>query len=146
MAVVANEEPAQITLSCSDSLLHHSSQDTPCESGTIASNSRQGSWYGQQVGPTKFPQLPRQRAVADKMFKCDVPNCKRKDGFLTLKDLERHKTSVHHIRPNHGEDDMFKCSVAGCPKASNVWKGLDSFLYHLNRVHKGCDVDEMVRR
>ncbi|KAF9894221.1 hypothetical protein FE257_007723 [Aspergillus nanangensis] len=42
-----------------------------------------------------------------KLFKCDIPNCTRKEGFGTINDLARHKKCVHKKEPERGPKVLY---------------------------------------
>ncbi|KAI1941790.1 hypothetical protein LOZ66_001271 [Ophidiomyces ophidiicola] len=97
------------------------------------------------VGKTRS-ELKKHTDRHEKPYKCDISGCKRSQGFATPNDLDRHRKSVHGILPTHGTDKVFRCFVRNCSKALKVWPRADNFRQHLTRVHKGCNVDEMLRK
>ncbi|TPX25075.1 hypothetical protein DIZ76_010524 [Coccidioides immitis] len=92
------------------------------------------------IGKTRS-DLKKHTDRHEKRFKCDVPNCKRKDGFATSNDLNRHLKAVH----KSGMGKIYRCFVRGCAKSQKDWLRLDNFRAHLQNVHKDCNVGEMVR-
>ncbi|KAN0086814.1 hypothetical protein V8E54_000502 [Elaphomyces granulatus] len=81
-----------------------------------------------------------------KQFKCDEPNCTRKDGFGTINDLERHKKCVHHKVPDRGPKKKYMCFGENCPRENKLWPRLDNFRQHLIRIHSTEDQDLLLRR
>ena len=81
-----------------------------------------------------------------KLFKCDVPNCPRKDGFGTINDLARHKKCVHNKEPERGPKMMYMCFGTNCPRPNKRWPRLDNFKQHLNRMHHEEDGDVLLKK
>ncbi|KAJ5177517.1 Zinc finger C2H2 [Penicillium coprophilum] len=81
-----------------------------------------------------------------KLFKCDVPNCPRKDGFGTINDLARHKKCVHNKEPERGPKMMYMCFGAHCPRPNKKWPRLDNFKQHLNRMHQEEDGEALLKK
>ncbi|KAL3252730.1 hypothetical protein ABHI18_009921 [Aspergillus niger] len=81
-----------------------------------------------------------------KLFKCDEPNCTRKEGFGTINDLARHKKCVHKQEPERGPKVLYMCFGHNCPRRNKKWPRLDNFRQHLARMHSDEDVDELLRR
>ncbi|KAJ5199635.1 Zinc finger C2H2 [Penicillium cf. griseofulvum] len=81
-----------------------------------------------------------------KLFKCDVPNCPRKDGFGTINDLARHKKCVHNKEPERGPKMMYMCFGTNCPRPNKRWPRLDNFKQHLNRMHHEEDGEELLKK
>ncbi|EEP76650.1 predicted protein [Uncinocarpus reesii 1704] len=104
------------------------------------------NWTGKtQCDLNQFPTRRKHMDRHEKRFKCDIADCRRREGFATPNDLDRHRKSVHGILPKHGSVKVFKCFVRGCSKRDKIWPRPDNFRQHLTRVHKGCNVKEMVR-
>jgi hypothetical protein len=82
--------------------------------------------------------------IHNKPHKCDIAGCTRTDGFGTVNDLNRHKACVHGIRLRVTRS--FKCAAPGCKTADKVWPRLDNFKQHLERMHKGVDVNGMIEQ
>ena len=82
----------------------------------------------------------------DKPFHCQEPNCKRKEGFSTNNDLERHRKSVHKIAPKNPGDRSYRCASANCPKRDKIWPRLDNFRQHCIRMHVQENLDVLVRQ
>ncbi|KAL1957986.1 hypothetical protein VTO42DRAFT_5198 [Malbranchea cinnamomea] len=82
----------------------------------------------------------------EKPFRCDEPGCKRKTGFGTLNDLERHKKCVHGIEPSNRVSRRFKCFADNCSRSAKIWPRYDNFRQHLLRVHDDMDIDELLRK
>lgn len=78
-----------------------------------------------------------------KRFRCDVAGCKKIDGFATLNDLDRHRKSVHGAYDI--EDPVWKCFVEGCKSREKIWPRQDNFKAHLERMHRGVDVEHYVK-
>ncbi|KAF7517574.1 hypothetical protein PCG10_001152 [Penicillium crustosum] len=81
-----------------------------------------------------------------KQFKCDVPNCPRKDGFGTINDLARHKKCVHNKEPERGPKMTYMCFGANCPRPNKRWPRLDNFKQHLNRMHHEEDGEALLKK
>ncbi|KAJ5180422.1 hypothetical protein N7492_003632 [Penicillium capsulatum] len=81
-----------------------------------------------------------------KSFKCDEPNCPRKEGFGTINDLARHKKCVHNKEPERGPKMMYLCFGKNCPRPNKRWPRLDNFKQHLSRMHHGEDADALLKR
>ena len=79
-----------------------------------------------------------------KPHKCRAGNCTK--NFSTNNDLERHKKSVHKIAPRSGSDKSYRCAAPNCSKKDKLWPRLDNFRQHCTRIHKGEDIDELVRK
>lgn len=80
----------------------------------------------------------------DKPHKCDVPGCARTEGFGTTNDLDRHKASVHKMTARAAR--KWKCAVPSCKDPNKLWPRLDNFKQHLERMHKGIDIESMIQR
>ncbi|KAL4969250.1 putative C2H2 finger domain protein [Aspergillus stella-maris] len=81
-----------------------------------------------------------------KLFKCDEPNCTRKEGFGTINDLARHKKCVHKKEPERGPKVLYMCFGQNCPRSNKKWPRLDNFRQHLARMHSNEDLEELLRR
>ncbi|PTU23814.1 hypothetical protein P175DRAFT_0496941 [Aspergillus ochraceoroseus IBT 24754] len=81
-----------------------------------------------------------------KLFKCDEPNCSRKEGFGTINDLARHKKCVHKRDPERGPKVLYMCFGQNCPRRNKKWPRLDNFRQHLARMHNDEDVEELLRK
>ncbi|OOF96257.1 hypothetical protein ASPCADRAFT_166802 [Aspergillus carbonarius ITEM 5010] len=81
-----------------------------------------------------------------KLFKCDEPNCARKEGFGTINDLARHKKCVHKQEPERGPKVLYMCFGQNCPRRNKKWPRLDNFRQHLARMHNDEDVEELLRK
>ncbi|PYH46664.1 putative C2H2 finger domain protein [Aspergillus saccharolyticus JOP 1030-1] len=81
-----------------------------------------------------------------KSFKCDEPNCTRKDGFGTINDLARHKKCVHKQEPERGPKVLYMCFGTKCPRKDKRWPRLDNFRQHLARMHHDEDAEELLRK
>lgn len=76
--------------------------------------------------------------------KCRAGSCEK--TFSTNNDLERHMKSVHKIAPRSGTDKSYRCAALNCSKREKVWPRLDNFRQHCSRIHKGEEIDELVRK
>ncbi|RHZ51976.1 putative C2H2 finger domain protein [Aspergillus thermomutatus] len=81
-----------------------------------------------------------------RLFKCDQPNCSRKEGFGTINDLARHKKCVHKQEPERGPKILYLCFGRNCPRRHKRWPRLDNFRQHLLRMHEDEDADELLKR
>ncbi|KAL3475342.1 hypothetical protein BJX99DRAFT_159392 [Aspergillus californicus] len=81
-----------------------------------------------------------------KLFKCDEPNCSRKEGFGTINDLARHKKCVHKKEPERGPKVLYMCFGHNCPRSNKKWPRLDNFRQHLARMHSHEDIEDLLRR
>lgn len=81
-----------------------------------------------------------------KLFKCDEPNCSRKEGFGTINDLARHKKCVHNKEPERGPKMMYLCFGKNCPRPNKKWPRLDNFKQHLSRMHHEEDGDALLKK
>ncbi|EPS26002.1 hypothetical protein PDE_00938 [Penicillium oxalicum 114-2] len=81
-----------------------------------------------------------------KLFKCDEPNCPRKEGFGTINDLARHKKCVHNKEPERGPKMMYLCFGQNCPRPNKMWPRQDNFKQHLSRMHHGEDADALLKK
>lgn len=91
-----------------------------------------------RLNPGQIAELPRKHeARHKKLFKCDIPNCARKEGFGTINDLARHKKCVHNEEPERGPKMMYMCFGTNCPRPNKRWPRLDNFKQHLARMHGG---------
>jgi len=82
----------------------------------------------------------------DKPHTCDVYGCRRAaqgKGFTTINDLQRHKKSVHRIGVEKGS---YQCASEHCRNRGKIWPRLDNFKQHINRMHKGEDEQELIRK
>ncbi|KAJ5903783.1 Zinc finger C2H2 [Penicillium tannophilum] len=99
------------------------------------------SWFG------KCPSDKRKHEARHrKLFRCDEPNCPRKEGFGTINDLARHKKCVHNKEPERGPKMMYLCYGKNCPRPNKRWPRLDNFKQHLSRMHAEEDGEKLLRR
>ncbi|KAL4883644.1 hypothetical protein BJY04DRAFT_22460 [Aspergillus karnatakaensis] len=132
------------------SSIHHS------EVTDVVERSMSPSQLGHDVIRCEYPGCPwtgkcpsdkrKHEARHKKMFKCDEPNCTRKEGFGTINDLARHKKCVHKKEPERGPKVLYMCFGRNCPRSSKRWPRLDNFRQHLARMHNNEDLDELLRR
>ena len=78
-----------------------------------------------------------------KPFKCDVPGCKRTEGFATVNDLERHKKSLHRI--DIGKLS-YQCAIEDCSCREKIWPRVYDFKQHVESMHKEEDVVDVLQR
>lgn len=88
----------------------------------------------------------KHEARHQKLFRCEEPNCTRKQGFGTLNDLARHKKCVHHQEPERGPKVVYKCFAENCWRRNKKWPRLDNFRQHLARMHNEEDEGELLKR
>jgi hypothetical protein len=82
-----------------------------------------------------------------KFFLCDFPGCKRSaQGFGTINDLERHKKSVHGMRPTHGSTKSWVCASEDCQGKNKRWPRYDNFKQHVVRLHPKENMEELITR
>ncbi|OAL07168.1 hypothetical protein IQ06DRAFT_8008 [Phaeosphaeriaceae sp. SRC1lsM3a] len=79
----------------------------------------------------------------EKPWRCDIPKCKRKEGFTTSNDLDRHKKSVHRMRLL---DKSYQCKARSCKNRGKIWPRRDNFKQHIERMHPEEDVEELIKR
>ncbi|KAH8170701.1 hypothetical protein LIA77_09482 [Sarocladium implicatum] len=70
-----------------------------------------------------------------KPYRCEVPACKRTDGFSTKNDRQRHERTVHRIKS--GDFQPLYCYFPPCSESPSpkAWPRADNFRQHLARVH-----------
>ncbi|KAL6239393.1 hypothetical protein BDW75DRAFT_236580 [Aspergillus navahoensis] len=127
-----------------------------CEPMDIAERPKSPSLFGLDAIKCDYPKClwtgkcpsdkRKHEARHRKLFKCDVPNCTRKEGFGTINDLARHKKCVHKKEPERGPKVLYMCFGRNCPRSSKKWPRLDNFRQHLARMHNNEDADELLRR
>ncbi|KAJ5082027.1 hypothetical protein N7532_011070 [Penicillium argentinense] len=99
------------------------------------------SWIG------KCPSDKRKHEARHrKLFKCDEPNCPRKEGFGTINDLARHKKCVHNKEPERGPKMMYLCFGKNCPRPNKRWPRLDNFKQHLSRMHHDENAEALLKK
>jgi len=77
---------------------------------------------------------------------CNVPGCRRAiqgKGFATIDDLQRHTKSVHRIGI---EKVSYRCTSKHCRNRGKIWPRFDNFKQHIDRMHKGEDEEELIRK
>lgn len=74
---------------------------------------------------------------------CREPGCKRNEGFTTVNDLDRHKKSVHRIGLSK---KSYQCASETCRNREKIWPRLDNFKQHIERMHKGEDEMNLIKR
>lgn len=109
--------------------------------GPIRCDHRSCLWVG------KCPSDKRKHEARHrKLFKCDEPNCPRKEGFGTINDLARHKKCVHNKEPERGPKMMYMCFGINCPRPTKRWPRLDNFKQHLHRMHHEEDGEALLKK
>ncbi|KAK2069512.1 hypothetical protein P8C59_004090 [Phyllachora maydis] len=76
-------------------------------------------------------ELKKHDAKHRKPHHCDVPGCKRTNGFMTVNDLARHQRSVHQAA-----GIKYRCQLESCRTRDKLWPRADNFRQHLSKVHK----------
>ncbi|KAJ5127465.1 hypothetical protein N7448_008244 [Penicillium atrosanguineum] len=109
--------------------------------GSVKCDHPSCAWIG------KCPSDKRKHeARHQKLFKCDEPNCARKEGFGTINDLARHKKCVHNKEPERGPKMMYLCFGKSCPRPNKKWPRLDNFKQHLSRMHNEEDGEALLKK
>jgi serine/threonine protein kinase len=114
------------------------------ECGEISPN-RGCHKYGFEISASSYLLTRNRRHMLKhtKPFKCDVPGCPRIEGFVTSNDLERHQRSIHGKgRLEH----TYKCAVETCRNREKIWPRYDNFVQHIERMHKGENLSDLVER
>lgn len=75
-----------------------------------------------------------------KPHKCEILGCTRKVGFTTKNDLDRHKKSIHQVYTGKS----YMCAAPHCAKKNKIWPRADNFRQHILRLHRECDVQELM--
>ncbi|KAH7026145.1 uncharacterized protein B0I36DRAFT_352048 [Microdochium trichocladiopsis] len=75
-----------------------------------------------------------------KPHRCYVTGCKRKEGFGTANDLERHVRSCHPEQPSTGY--KYVCTLEKCTERHKLWPRADNFRAHIKRVHKDVHLND----
>ncbi|KAJ9286134.1 hypothetical protein DTO021C3_6212 [Paecilomyces variotii] len=97
--------------------------------------------------PEEGPPGKGKQKVEDKTpFKCDEPNCTRKEGFGTADDLERHRESCHNKESGNGPRVVYRCFAFECGKRFRRWKYLDDFGHHLAEMHPNENPSELLKK
>ncbi|KAF2212455.1 hypothetical protein CERZMDRAFT_106186 [Cercospora zeae-maydis SCOH1-5] len=98
----------------------------------------------QQCGrvPKNHSDAKKHAETHFKRWKCEAAGCTRKEGFATLNDLERHRKSVHSLRPSVGSLFGYVCQA--CVQAPEgrdrkFWPRRDNFKAHIRRRHRDRD-------
>lgn len=81
----------------------------------------------------------------EKPHRCDVLGCKRISGFTTTNDRDRHKKSVHRVGLLT-DGKSYKCASKACRSKDKFWPRFDNFKQHVQRMHKGENCDDLIRR
>ncbi|RHZ72600.1 hypothetical protein CDV55_104191 [Aspergillus turcosus] len=114
--------------------------NAPCDDG-VTCDYPNCNWKG------KCPSDKRKHEARHrKLYKCDQPNCSRKQGFGTINDLARHKKCVHNQEPERGPKILYLCFGRNCPRRRKRWPRLDNFRQHLLRMHGDEDPDSLLKR
>ncbi|KAL4902517.1 hypothetical protein BDW74DRAFT_157947 [Aspergillus multicolor] len=127
-----------------------------CEPPGISGQLQTPSSIINEVVRCNYPKCPwtgkcpsdkrKHEARHKKLFKCDLPNCTRKEGFGTINDLARHKKCVHKKEPERGPKILYMCFGRNCPRSNKKWPRLDNFRQHLARMHNTEDGEELLER
>ncbi|KAF7190009.1 Transcriptional regulator CRZ1 [Pseudocercospora fuligena] len=74
----------------------------------------------------------------ERPYRCEERGCSRKEGFATLNDRERHRKSVHNLRPTVGNSIGYICAACtqNGSKENKFWPRRDNFKAHIRRKHK----------
>ncbi|KXT07414.1 hypothetical protein AC578_418 [Pseudocercospora eumusae] len=74
----------------------------------------------------------------ERPFRCEEHGCSRKEGFATVNDRERHRKSVHNLRPTVGNSIGYICAACARngSKDNKFWPRRDNFKAHIKRKHK----------
>ena len=84
--------------------------------------------------------LSKHQQQHEKAHHCNELGCTRAEGFATVNDLDRHKSSVHHKVPSVGNKCGYIC--AACPPPTGhgatpkFWPRRDNFRAHIRRKHQ----------
>ncbi|CAA9957545.1 hypothetical protein PTMSG1_01153 [Pyrenophora teres f. maculata] len=78
-----------------------------------------------------------------KPYKCDLPDCKRTEGFATTNDLDRHKSTVHRQNINK---KTYRCAAEDCRNKEKAWPRLDNFKQHVERMHPKENTLDLINR
>lgn len=73
--------------------------------------------------------------------------CTRKDGFATLNDLERHKKSVHALKPAVGNPAGYICRACmqqSDGKETKFWPRRDNYKAHIKRKHTNWNEGQLL--
>jgi hypothetical protein len=83
----------------------------------------------------------------EKPFKCDVPGCRRKPGFTTVNDLNRHKIAKHFdgVDPS-GKAPSYMCRGKDCKNSTKIWPRMDNFKAHVLKMHVNEDPHDLIER
>jgi hypothetical protein len=72
-----------------------------------------------------------------KPYRCTNASCPRKEGFSTVRDLNRHLQTKHpDDLSNVIQSQAYHCLVFGCKFHDKIWPRQDNFRSHLKRMHR----------
>ncbi|KIV85733.1 hypothetical protein PV11_01394 [Exophiala sideris] len=115
-------------------------QENPPAQGNIALYCRECKYQARTRS-----DLKKHNARHERSHICHVGGCPRSSkGFATSNDLDRHLKSVHHLN-RRLDSKYFKCFSEGCTRAEKWWPRQDNFKQHLVKMHKGEDIDRLLR-
>lgn len=99
-------------------------------------------------GCSLIPAHRKHELTHTKPHCCNVPGCDRGlfRGFPTVNDLRRHMKSRHQIFPTNVVSKVYRCAAVDCNDIHKLWPRLDNFKQHIDRLHRGEDKDDLVRR
>lgn len=75
-----------------------------------------------------------------KPYKYNVKDCFKE--FANVNDLNRHRSVVHRI----GMLKAWKCFIPNYKYSDIEWPRLDKLRQHINQMHEGENIDDMVNR
>ncbi|TKA77167.1 hypothetical protein B0A55_04469 [Friedmanniomyces simplex] len=139
---------------CSPFVLPPNHVEFECGSnaGTESVLSESARRHGHPQGLQKRPRNPsdaqKHSLQHAKPFTCEEMGCTRREGFATQNDLQRHRSSVHHLIPLVGRTHGFICTACPPPQAGQrpkFWPRRDNFKAHVKRKHLGVDVEHLIQ-
>lgn len=122
------------------------------KSGRVSKDSRSGSEVCRYRGcgrvSKNHSEAQKHRNQHDRPHVCNVQGCTRQEGFATPNDLDRHRTSVHHLPPEVGRRSGFICEA--CPRANigtktKWWPRKDNFVAHIKRKHGTVNLQHLLQ-
>ncbi|CAL5868658.1 uncharacterized protein PFLUO_LOCUS2885 [Penicillium psychrofluorescens] len=139
--VEMTSSPSQMDTQDQTTCLFNQSSPSHMYTGSVKCEYPRCSWVGKCLSDKR-----KHNARHQKRFKCDEPNCSRKEGFGTINDLARHKKCVHNKEPERGPKMVYVCLGTNCPRPNKKWPRLDNFRQHLARMHGDEDADVLLKR
>lgn len=134
----------QDNASFSNGDIHHSDQPYGASVENGPSYPLKCNYEGCQHVSKNHSEHKKHMSRHTRPHRCRASNCEK--TFSTNNDLERHMKSVHKIAPRSGTDKSYRCAALNCSKKDKLWPRLDNFRQHCSRIHKGEDIDELVRK